>query len=93
LASTIQATEQLREQIRLRADELNRSQPLHPAPEVGAEVETEEEAALWVPQCPAPERLWQVYRGRGGDTMVSSAFEAAHEDLAAIRLHFSPVSI
>lgn len=37
-----------------------------------------------MPQCPTPDRLWQVYRGRGADTMVSSAFEAAHEDLAAL---------
>ena len=46
--------------------------------------ERKKTATLWVPQCPAPERLWEIYRGRGADTMVSSAFKGAHDDLAAL---------
>ena len=83
-ASAVEATEQLREQIRVQAEQLKQARPMHHPPEVEAETGEEEEATLWVPQCPAPERLWEVYGGRGADTMVSSAFKAAQEDLAAL---------
>ncbi|MGQ4808304.1 hypothetical protein NKDENANG_01685 [Candidatus Entotheonellaceae bacterium PAL068K] len=84
LESAIQATAELRKQIRMRAEELKQIRPMHHAPEVEGETGEEEGAPLWVPQCPVPDRLWQVYRGRGADTMVSSAFEAAQEDLAVL---------
>ena len=83
LDSAIEATEQLREQIRVQAEQLNQTRPIYCPPEVENAIE-EEEAALWVPQCPSPDRLWEVYRGRGADTMVSSAFKAAQDDLAAL---------
>ena len=54
------------------------------SPEVEDETGEDEQVALWIPQCPVPERLWEVYRGRGADTMVSSAFKAAQDDLAAL---------
>lgn len=84
LTSAVMVTAQLREQIRLQAASLKQVAPLFHVPEVEDETGDEEVAILWVPQCPIPERLWQVYRGRGADTMVSSAFEAANKDLAAL---------
>lgn len=84
LESAVEATVQLREQIGSQAEELRRAGPLGHAPEVEDKAEGGERADYWIPQCPAPERLWQVYRGRGADTMVSSAFKAAQEDLAAL---------
>ena len=84
LDSTVEATEQLRENILVQAEQLKQTRPGHHPPEVEDEIGEEEEAALWVPHCPAPERLWEVYRGRGADTMVSSAFNAAQDDLVAL---------
>ena len=84
LGSAVQATEELRDRIRRQAEALKEDETLRRAPEVEDDVATEAEQTLWVPQCPTPDRLWQVYRGRGADTMVSSAFEAAQEDLAAL---------
>lgn len=84
LGSAVEATPELRDRIRLQADSLKQAGPLRPVPEAEEGAGEEEGSALWVPQCPTPERLWQVYRGRGADTMVSSAFEAAQEDLAAL---------
>lgn len=84
LESAIEATEQLRERIRVEAEQLSQTRPVHHPPEVEGETGKEGESALWVPECPVPERLWEVYRGRGADTMVSSAFKAAKNDLAAL---------
>ena len=81
--SAVPATPELRERLRVQADELKRAQAIRHAPEVENDT-GENNAVLWVPQCPTPERLWQIYRGRGADTMVSSAFEAAQKDLAAL---------
>jgi len=84
LDSAVEATVQLRDQIFMQAELLKRSGPLRGVPEIEGETSGQEDPSLWIPRCPAPERLWQVYRGRGSDTMVSSAFEAAQEDLAAL---------
>ena len=84
LESAVEATEQLRERIRVEAQRLAQTRPVHHPPEVEDESGDEGEAALWVPECPVPERLWEVYCGRGADTMVSSAFKAAQNDLAAL---------
>ena len=84
LASAVEATEEPRERIRAEAEHLNQTRPVHHPPEVEGETGEEGESALWVPECPVPERLWEVYRGRGADTMVSSAFKAAQNDLAAL---------
>ena len=83
MGSAIEATEQLREQIRVQAEHLRQSRTVYGPPEVEYETR-EEETVLWVPECPVPARLWEVYRGRGADTMVSSAFEAALRDLTAL---------
>lgn len=84
LRSAVRATEELRDQIRTRADELRRTYPVQNVPDVGDEAKDQADTGLWIPRCPAPERLWGVYRGRGADTMVSSAYQAAQADLAAL---------
>lgn len=83
LSSSIDATEQLREQIRAQAEHLRQSHSMYLLPEVEAET-GENEEDIWVPRCPTPERLWTVYCGHGEDTMVSSAYVAACDDLAAL---------
>jgi len=82
--SAVEASEQLREQILVQAEQLQQALPAYRPPEVEDETGEEKQATLWVPQCPVPERLWEVYRGRGADTMVRSAFEAAQDDLTAL---------
>ena len=84
LESAIVATEQLRRQLRMEADQFKQSGSVHHFPEVEAENGEPERFTLWVPQCPAPERLWEVYCGGGADTMVSSAYTAAQDDLKAL---------
>lgn len=84
LGSAVQATEELRDRIGRQADTLKVDSTPPRLPEVEGDAATEAEQKLWVPRCPTPDRLWQVYRGRGTDTMVSSAFEAAQADLAAL---------
>ncbi|MCB1436955.1 MAG: phospholipase D family protein [Rhodobiaceae bacterium] len=84
LGSAVPATEELRDRIRRQADALKKDETPRRLPEVEDDAATQGGQTLWVPQCPTPDRLWQVYRGRGADTMVSSAFEAAQEDLAAL---------
>lgn len=82
LDSAVEASEQLREQIRVQVAQLEQSRPMRRPPEV--EAGKEEDTVLWVPSCPVPERLWEVYCGSAADTMVGSAFEAAQDDLAAL---------
>lgn len=84
LDSAIEATGQLRNKIHAQAEQIKKTGPIYRVPEVKGETEEGEHIALWIPQCPVPERLWEVYCGHGGDTMVSSAFKAAKDDLAAL---------
>ena len=84
LASAVEATEDLCAQIREQAERLRQTLPIQIPPEVEGGTGEEEGTALWLPQCPVPERLWEVYSGRGADTMVSSALAAAKDDLGAL---------
>ena len=84
LDSAVEATEQLRDQIRAQAEQIERDRQVYRPSEVDEVTGEREEPALWIPKCPVPERLWEVYRGHGTDTMVSSAFDAARDDLAAL---------
>lgn len=81
LESAIEATDQLRDQIRIQAEQLEQAGLVHHSPEVEDEGER---VTLWVPHCPVPDRLWEVYCGRGANSMVSSAFKAAQNDLEAL---------
>lgn len=84
LDSAVEATKQLREHIRLQAEQIKQAGLVYHFPEVEDNAGEDNQVSLWVPQCPVPERLWEVYRGRGADTMVSSAFKAAQDDLGAL---------
>lgn len=84
LDSAVEATEELREQIRAQAKQIEEAGPIYHLSEVEGDSGDGNEVSLWIPQCPVPERLWEVYRGRGADTMVSSAFKAAQDDLVAL---------
>ena len=85
ISSAVPAAPELQERLRVQAEKLNEEQVIHHVPEVEGGIE-EVNTVLWIPQCPTPERLWQVYCGNGADTMVSSAFEAAKTDIAALSL-------
>ena len=84
LASAVPATEELRDQIMREAEHLKADGTTAHVPEVDRGTEEETAASQWIPSCPVPERLWNVYKGGGADTMVSSAREAAQYDLAAL---------
>ena len=84
LESAIEATEQLRRDLHVQADQLKQTASVHHPPEVETETRESDGSTLWVPQCPVPERLWEVYCGGGADTMVSSALSAAQDDLDAL---------
>ncbi len=84
LDSAVEATAQLRDRIRMRVEQLRQAGPIQHAPEVENQAGDDRQATLWVPKCPVPERLWEVYSNHGADTMVSSAFRAAQNDLAAL---------
>ena len=84
LLSAVEATEELRNRIREQAEAIEQPGTRRYPSEIVDEAEGNERSRLWVPQCPVPDRLWDVYRGRGADTMVSSSFKAAQNDLAAL---------
>ena len=84
LQSTIPATVKLRDQLFKEAERLETTDAIVLAPEVekqSCEVSVPE---LWFPECPVPDRLWDVYRDSGADTMVRSAWESAERDLTAL---------
>jgi hypothetical protein len=84
LDSAVPATSELRDQLRKEVDRLKVSASSYSLPEVEKSADVGS-MALWVPTCPVPERLWLAYQGRGADRMVSSAYEAAQNDLTALR--------
>lgn len=85
LATAVPATAEMRDRIQEQAEKLSKDPKPTPLPEVQGSVEISEEGALhWVPSCPAPERLWEVYNGGGEEDMNRGAREAALEDLAAL---------
>ena len=84
LASSVPATDELRDQIMCEAERLKSGGTISLVPEVEQGTEENTAASLWIPCCPVPERLWNVYKGGGTGTMVSSARDAAQRDLAAL---------
>lgn len=85
LSSSLVADVRYRNEIRKQVDRLL---------EVGLEAaalsaaETDDLPSYWLPLCPTPERLWDVYSDpeAARRRMVESAFEAACADLAALRV-------
>ena len=86
LASAVLVTEELRDQILREAKRLKVDNKMLRVPEVDQGTEKDTAASHWFPTCPAPDRLWNVYKGGGIDTMTSNAREAAQQDLAALAL-------
>jgi len=84
LASAVPATAELRDRIMQEAERLKQAGAVARVPEVDQDTDEETAVSKWIPSCPVPERLWNVYQGGGTDTMVSSAREAAQHDLAAL---------
>lgn len=84
LVSAIPATAELRDRIKHEAERLKQANAVPCVPEADDHSGHTGAAGLWIPSCPVPERLWTVYRGGGVETMVSSAREAARQDLAAL---------
>lgn len=85
LRSSVKATEELRDSVIKEADRL-REQGLVPSyhPDGGGEFDEEVPVSAWVPTCPAPEKLWFVYRGDSASMMTQNAWKAAHSDLLAL---------
>ena len=84
LGSAVPATEDLRDQILREADRLKADGKVSRVPEVDQGTEEDTAAFHWIPACPVPDRLWNVYKGGGIGTMVTSAREAAQHDLVAL---------
>ncbi len=79
LESSVTATKELRDQILAEAERM--PMPSYHSPEVEI---SEESDAIWVPTCTVPDRLWEIYQGSGADSIVTSAYDAAQSDLAAL---------
>lgn len=87
MQASVPATAELRDRIAAQAKEKSAiTGQDYARAEVGQETSDGAAPALWVPACPVPDRLWLVYNGRGEDTMVTSAFNAAQADLQALSL-------
>ena len=84
LDSTFIATTELRDQIAIEAELLKSGDLVTPIPEVELDVQELDTLRPWFPKCPVPERLWEVYKGEGVDTMVRSARDGAEQDLIAL---------
>ncbi len=86
LNSAIVATDQLHQQVRLEADKILQNGMPANTPKFETKTSDDKSDEIWLPRCPVPERLWEVYCGHGNDTMVSSALKSAQDDIAALQL-------
>ena len=86
IETSVQATYELRDKIKIEADRLKNSRVTSCPPEVEEGESREILASQWLPRCPTPERLWEVYLGQGQENIVTSAWTAAQEDLIALNL-------
>ena len=75
---------ELYDQITKQAAELKERGNVYQLPEIEPSGEGASSVRFWVPHCPVPEKLWDVYRGMSSDSMVTSAYEAAKKDLVAL---------
>lgn len=76
------ATETIRDELATTVQELLLSRPARPLPDVETDAHPDDS---WMPLCSRPDLLFDVYRGREtAETMVTSAFELAQRDLAAL---------
>ena len=86
ISSAIQMTDELCEQIIGEANRLIASSEILHVPDVDIGSELEASDSTWIPSCPVPDRLWDVYNNRGVDTITTSAREKAMHDLSALEL-------
>lgn len=84
MESSVLATPEMRDQIMQEAEQIKYDGITYGIPEVENGSESILPISHWVPTCPVPDRLWSVYNGGGMDTMVSSARQAALNDLSAL---------
>ena len=84
LDAAISVTQELRDRIKLESDKLLVNDTRLELPDSEAGGNEEQSASQWVPRCPVPEMLWDVYIGQAQDIMVTGALEAAQMDLAAL---------
>ena len=84
LDSAILATPELQKNIRREADRLLANSALSQPPEVEQITDERASALQWVPRCPVPERLWDVYSGQKLETIISATRKTAQEDLSAL---------
>ena len=85
ISSAIPATEELRDRIADEAEKLGVGGRPIQTPELGFEQEMEEDSIYWVPTCPLPEIIWDVYsKGDSSDTVLRTTHEAAVGDLRAL---------
>ena len=83
LESSIVATVELRDQIHAEAQRLKELLPPRLSPEME---DSDDPYRLWVPTCTVPDRLWEIYQGHGAESFVTSAYEAAQNDLLVLSL-------
>lgn len=81
LKSAIEVTEEIKDQISTKANQLKENNAVYSLQE---EIKKEDSAHQWLPSCPAPDRLWDIYRNPDTATVISSTAESAQRDLAAL---------
>ncbi len=83
LNSAIPVTEELRDQLLQQANSMKQG---NLTPDVGElKIPEENKTTPWIPSCPAPERLWEVYQGKKlVNTMIRSTLESAQKDLTIL---------
>ena len=84
--TAVVATRELREQINCEAERLITEKTSSKIQKTGENISDEILSSQWVPKCPVPEQLWNVYIGQGKDKMVTSAWKAAQMDLNALQV-------
>lgn len=85
LDASVVVTSKLRDEIVEEAEKLKQNYSRQNIQEVETD-SFDTEGYMWYPQCSAPDRLWDVYRGKGKDKMPSSAFQAAEDDLKVLTI-------
>ncbi len=82
LESSVRATKELRDRISLSANKLKSSHSFYFPHEV--EETNGQSIGVWIPTCTTPDKLWLIYQGHGEESTVTSAYEAAIQDLAVL---------
>ena len=88
LSDSIPVTPELRDKIAEEAERIRSTiPPDYVFPGAESEVPPSTAPKFWLPTCPVPDRLWDVYQDKGEitkGTMIESAREAAQADLRTL---------